>query len=78
MDRSETSSLRVEKAKKDLNAYSFFFWTDEPQRTKNIVKDTNFEMSADEEENSEATENTPYFKNLITSPSMKSKFLMLH
>ena len=68
----------VEKAKKDLNAYSFFFWTDEPQRTKNIVKDTNFEMSADEEENSEAAENTPYFKNFMTSPSMKSKFLMLH
>ena len=68
----------VKKAKKDLNAYSFFFGTDKSQRTKNIVKHTNFKMSADEEQNSEAAENMPYFKNLMTSPSMKSKFLMLH
>ena len=59
------SSSVVEKARKDLNAYSFLFWIDEylkPRQTKSNVKETNIEMSADEEENSEAAENTPSFK----------------
>ena len=42
--KSRTSSSVVEKARKDLNAYSFLFWIDEylkPRQTKSNVKDTN-------------------------------------
>ena len=65
VEKSGTSSSVVEKARYDLNAYSFLIWTDEylkPRRTKSNVKDKNLEMSADEEENSETAENTPSFK----------------
>ena len=71
VDKSGTSSLVVGKARKDLNAYSFLFWTDEylkPRRTKSNVKDLNLEMSADEEENSEAAKNTPSFQEFDDQP----------
>ena len=61
----------VEKARKNLNAYSFLIWIDEylvPRRTKSNVKDTDFEMSADKEENSETAENTPSFHKFDDQP----------
>ena len=65
VDKSGTSSSVVEKAIKDLNASSFLFWIDEylkPRQTKSNVKDIKNEMSADEEENSEAAKNTHSFQ----------------
>ena len=59
------------KARKDLNAYSFLFWIDQylkPRRTKSNVKDINLDVSADEEENSEAAENTPSFQEFDDQP----------
>ena len=71
VEKSGTSSSVVEKARKNLNAYSFLIWIDEylvPRRTKSNVKDTNFEMSADKEENSETAENTPSFQEFDDQP----------
>ena len=71
VEKSGTSSSVVEKARKNLNAYSFLIWIDEylvPRRTKSNVKDTNLEMSADKEENSETAENTPSFQEFDDQP----------
>ena len=77
VDKSGTPSSVVEKARKDLNAYSFLFWIDEylkPRRTKSNIKDINLQLMR------ERTVKPPkiriHFYNLMTSPSMKSKFLM--
>ena len=81
VDKSGTFSSVVEKARKDLNAYSFLFWIDEylkPLRTKSNVKDINLEMSGIRKRTVKPPKIRLYFKNLMTSLSMKSKFLMLH
>ena len=61
----------IQKATRDLNAYSVFFGIDEylkPRQIKSKVKDINLEMSADEEENSEVAENTPSFQEFDDHP----------
>ena len=71
VEKSGTSSSVVEKARKNLNAYSFLIWIDEylvPRRTKSNVKDINLVMSADKEENSETAENTPSFQEFDDQP----------
>ena len=65
VDRSGTFSSVVGKARKDLNAYSVLFWIEKylkPRQTKSNIKNINLEMSADEEESSEAAENAPSFQ----------------
>ena len=71
VDKSVTSFSVVQKATNYLNTYSYLFWIDEylkPRRTKTNVEDINLEMSADEEENSETTENMPSFQEFDDEP----------
>ena len=71
VNKSETFSSRVEKTRKDLNAYSFLIWIDEylnPRQTESNVKDINLEMSTDDEDNSEGAKNPPSFQKFDDHP----------
>ena len=76
VDNFGISSSVVEKARKNLNAYSFLFWIDKyqkPRRIKSNVKAIKLEMPADEEENSEVTKNTPSFQEFDDQPFDEEK-----